>query len=204
MIQVISTAVMVGLLWWNSNASSSKRGADQDEAAGLLFFISVFWAFFPVFTAIFTFPQERAMLAKERSVDMYKLSAYLIARNMSDLPLDLLLPVIFLLVIYFMVGLTMNFSAFSLTLLSIFLTIIAAQVPLTLIDSLYIYIYICTKLINFISIKNLNFCAGLRTNNRCSIHGCEESNHFGFGYRNDIYVIGWFLHQGTPVYVYSQ
>ncbi|KAK6118812.1 hypothetical protein DH2020_047447 [Rehmannia glutinosa] len=119
-IQVISTAIIVGLLWWNSNASSNNR-------AGLLFFISVFWAFFPVFTAIFTFPQERAMLAKERSVDMYKLSAYLIARNTSDLPLDLLLPILFLIIIYFMVGLKMTFSAFSLTLLSIFLSIIAAQ-----------------------------------------------------------------------------
>lgn len=93
-----------------------------------MFFISVFWAFFPVFTAIFTFPQERAMLAKERSVGMYKLSAYLIARNTSDLPLDLLLPIIFLIIIYFMVGLKRTFSAFSLTLLSIFLSIIAAQV----------------------------------------------------------------------------
>ncbi|KAI3464637.1 hypothetical protein Pfo_021300 [Paulownia fortunei] len=122
--QVVSTAIIVGLLWWNSDASSPKRVQDQ---AGLLFFISVFWAFFPVFTAIFTFPQERAMLAKERSVDMYKLSAYLIARNTSDLPLDLLLPIIFLIIIYFMVGLKLTFSAFSLTLLSIFLSIIAAQ-----------------------------------------------------------------------------
>lgn len=96
--------------------------------AGLLFFISVYWAFFPVFTAIYTFPLERAMLTKERSVDMYKLSAYLVARNTSDLPLDLILPVVFLIIIYFMVGLKPTFSAFSLTLLSIFLSIVAAQV----------------------------------------------------------------------------
>ncbi|KAL8515164.1 hypothetical protein ACS0TY_014028 [Phlomoides rotata] len=119
-IQVISVAVIVGLLWWNSDASSSNM-------AGLLFFISVFWAFFPVYTAIFTFPQERAMLVKERSVNMYKLSAYLLARNTSDLPLDLLLPVIFLAIIYFMVGLKPTFSAFCRTLLTIFLTVITAQ-----------------------------------------------------------------------------
>ncbi|KAL2232271.1 ABC transporter G family member 22 [Sesamum indicum] len=123
-VQVISTAVIVGLLWWNSDASSTMRVQDQ---AGLLFFISVFWAFFPVFTAIFTFPQERTMLAKERSVGMYKLSAYLIARNTSDLPLDLLLPIVFLTIIYFMVGLKLTLPAFFLTLLSIFLSIIAAQ-----------------------------------------------------------------------------
>ncbi|KAL0438206.1 UNVERIFIED_CONTAM: ABC transporter G family member 22 [Sesamum latifolium] len=111
-VQVISTAVIVGLLWWNSDVSSTIKVQDQ---AGLLFFISVFWAFFPVFTAIFTFPQERTMLAKERSVGMYKLSAYLIARNTSDLPLDLMLPVVFLTIIYFMVGLKLTFPAFFLT-----------------------------------------------------------------------------------------
>ncbi|KAG6390484.1 hypothetical protein SASPL_148219 [Salvia splendens] len=124
-IQVISIAVITGSIWWNTNATSSPN-SPQDQA-GLLFFISVYWAFFPVFTAIFTFPLERAMLSKERSVGMYKVSAYLVARNASDLPLDLLLPVVFLTTIYFMVGLKHTFAAFSLTLLSIFLSIIAAQ-----------------------------------------------------------------------------
>uniref|UniRef100_A0A0D9Z293 ABC transporter domain-containing protein n=1 Tax=Oryza glumipatula TaxID=40148 RepID=A0A0D9Z293_9ORYZ len=61
--QVIATSVILGLLWWHSDPSTPKGLQDQ---AGLLFFIAVFWGFFPVFTAIFTFPQERAMLNKER------------------------------------------------------------------------------------------------------------------------------------------
>ncbi|KAL5706130.1 hypothetical protein ACHQM5_024338 [Ranunculus cassubicifolius] len=97
-------------------------------AAGLLFFIGVFWGFFPVFTAIFTFPQERAMLSKERAVDMSRLSAYFPARTSSDLPLDLFLPVIFLVVVYFMAGLKATSSAFFLSMLTVFLSIIAAQV----------------------------------------------------------------------------
>ncbi|XP_031108384.1 ABC transporter G family member 22-like [Ipomoea triloba] len=122
--QVIITALIAGLLWWPSDVQSPNRVADQ---AGLLFFISVFWAYFPLFTSIFTFPQERAMLMKERSVNMYKLSAYLVARSISDIPLDLFLPVIFLTIVYFMVHLKMTFLAFSLTLLTVFLSIIAAQ-----------------------------------------------------------------------------
>ncbi|XP_031284692.1 ABC transporter G family member 22-like [Pistacia vera] len=122
--QVISTAIIIGLLWCRSDASTAERLQDQ---AGLLFFISVFWGFFPLFTAIFTFPQERAMLSKERSVDMYKLSAYFLARNTSDLPLDLILPVMFLVIVYLMVGLRPNFAAFSLTMLTVFLSIIASQ-----------------------------------------------------------------------------
>ncbi|XP_073149878.1 ABC transporter G family member 22-like isoform X4 [Henckelia pumila] len=122
--QVLATAVILGLLWWQSGGDNPKELQDQ---AGLLFFIAVFWGFFPVFTAIFTFPQERAMLSKERAADMYRLSAYFVARTTSDLPLDLLLPVLFLLVVYFMAGLRMNAGSFFLTMVTVFLCIIAAQ-----------------------------------------------------------------------------
>ncbi|XP_043701443.1 ABC transporter G family member 22-like [Telopea speciosissima] len=122
--QVLATAIILGLLWWQSDGTTLKGLQDQ---AGLLFFISVFWGFFPVFTAIFTFPQERAMINKERAVDMYKLSAYFLARTTSDLPLDLFLPVLFLLVVYFMAGLTLSVGPFFLSMLTVFLCIIAAQ-----------------------------------------------------------------------------
>ncbi|XP_051152388.1 ABC transporter G family member 22 isoform X2 [Andrographis paniculata] len=122
--QVVATATILGLLWWQSGSNNPTELQDQ---AGLLFFISVFWGFFPVFTSIFTFPQERAMISKERAADMYRLSAYFVARTTSDLPLDLILPVLFLLVVYFMAGLRMRFSSFILTQATVFLCIIAAQ-----------------------------------------------------------------------------
>lgn len=122
--QVIATSVILGLLWWHSDPSTLKGLEDQ---AGLLFFIAVFWGFFPVFTAIFTFPQERAMLNKERAVDMYKLSAYFLARTTSDLPLDLFLPIIFMVIVYFMAGLKATATHFFLSMLTVFLSIIAAQ-----------------------------------------------------------------------------
>ncbi|KAK7268156.1 hypothetical protein RIF29_20843 [Crotalaria pallida] len=122
--QVLSTAIILGLLWWQSDANNPK---DLQDQAGLLFFIAVFWGFFPVFTAIFTFPQERAMLTKERAADMYRLSAYFLARTTSDLPLDLILPVLFLVVVYFMAGLRKSAGPFFLTILTVFLCIVAAQ-----------------------------------------------------------------------------
>lgn len=113
--------VKIGLLDYSSQPERSLQ-------AGLLFFIAVFWGFFPVFTAIFTFPQERAMLSKERAADMYQLSAYFVARTTSDLPLDLFLPVLFILVVYFMAGLKHDAASFFLTMLTVFLCIVAAQV----------------------------------------------------------------------------
>ncbi|XP_043692959.1 ABC transporter G family member 22-like [Telopea speciosissima] len=122
--QVVATAIILGLLWWQSDGTTLKGLQDQ---SGLLFFIAVFWGFFPVFTAIFTFPQERAMINKERAVDMYRLSAYFIARTTTDLPLDLFLPLAFLLVVYFMAGLRLSVGPFFLSMLTVFLCIIAAQ-----------------------------------------------------------------------------
>ncbi|CAM0870864.1 unnamed protein product [Alopecurus aequalis] len=122
--QVIATSIILGLLWWHSDPTTPKGLQDQ---AGLLFFIAVFWGFFPVFTAIFTFPQERAMLNKERAADMYKLSAYFLARTTSDLPLDLSLPVVFMVIVYFMAGLKASADTFFLSVLTVFLSIIAAQ-----------------------------------------------------------------------------
>ncbi|EPS59306.1 hypothetical protein M569_15501, partial [Genlisea aurea] len=122
--QVLATAAILGLLWWQSGGDKPERIQDQ---AGLLFFIAVFWGFFPVFTAIFTFPQERAMLNKERAADMYRLSAYFAARTTTDLPLDLFLPLLFLLVVYFMAGLRLDAASFFFTVLIVFLCIIAAQ-----------------------------------------------------------------------------
>lgn len=70
------------------------------------------------------------MLSKERAADMYRLSAYFLARTTSDLPLDLLLPILFLLVVYFMAGLRLSAAPFFLTMVTVFLSIVAAQVSL--------------------------------------------------------------------------
>ncbi|MBA0582267.1 hypothetical protein Gorai_024418, partial [Gossypium raimondii] len=132
-----SSTMEWGATWWDQFSILFRRGLKERRheyfsciritQAGLLFFISVFWAFFPMFTAIFTFPQERVMLAKERSVGMYRLSAYLLARMTSDLPLDLILPLVFLVIVYLMAGLKSTFTAFSLTMLTVFLSVVAAQ-----------------------------------------------------------------------------
>jgi VIT1/CCC1 family predicted Fe2+/Mn2+ transporter len=71
--------------------------------------------------------QERGMLAKERASDMYRLSSYFMSRTLSDMPMELLLPTIFVLISYFMVGLDPTAPAFFLTLIGVYLIVISAQ-----------------------------------------------------------------------------
>ena len=93
---------------------------------GLLFFMSSFWAFFPLFQQIFTFPQERKMLEKERSSGMYRLSSYFMSRVVGDLPMELILPTIFLIITYWMAGLNPKPVNFFLTLLILLLHVLVS------------------------------------------------------------------------------
>ncbi|CAL1408345.1 unnamed protein product [Linum trigynum] len=119
--QVMSVSLLSGLLWWHSDTSHI-----QDQV-GLLFFFSIFWGFFPMFNAIFTFPQERPMLVKERSSGMYRLSSYYFARMAGDLPMELVLPTLFVAVTYWMGGLKPSLLAFVLTLFVILLNVLVSQ-----------------------------------------------------------------------------
>lgn len=93
----------------------------------MLFFFSVFWGFYPLYNAVFTFPQERTMLIKERSSGMYRLSSYFLARTFGDLPLELALPTAFTIIIYFMGGLKPNPVTFILSLLVVLYSVLVAQ-----------------------------------------------------------------------------
>ncbi|KAL4028036.1 hypothetical protein IC575_011228 [Cucumis melo] len=119
--QVMSVSFLSGLLWWHSDPSHI-----QDQV-GLIFFFSIFWGFFPLFNAIFAFPLERPMLNKERSSGMYRLSSYYMSRTAGDLPMELVLPTVFVTVTYWMGGLNPSMIPFLLTLLVVLLNVLVSQ-----------------------------------------------------------------------------
>lgn len=94
---------------------------------GLLFFESGFWGFFPLFQAIFTFPQELRMLEKERSSGMYRLSSYFMSTVVADLPMELILPTVFVVITYWMAGLKASFVNFVQTLVVLLLSVLVSQ-----------------------------------------------------------------------------
>ncbi|WOL18293.1 hypothetical protein Cni_G27087 [Canna indica] len=119
--QVLSVAALGGLLWWHTPTSHI-----QDRTA-LIFFFSVFWGFFPLYNAVFTFPQERPFLRKEQASGMYRLSSYFLARTAGDLPMELALPTVFTVIIYWMGGLDPHPDTFLLSLLVVLFSVLVAQ-----------------------------------------------------------------------------
>ncbi|XP_042012968.1 ABC transporter G family member 9-like [Salvia splendens] len=120
-VQVVVVAILAGIFWWQSSADHL-----QDQV-GLLFFMGNFWAFYPLFQAIFTFPKERKMLTKERTSGMYRLSSYFLALSIGDLPMELVLPTVFFAITYWMTGLKRTAGAFFLGLLTILYNVLGAQ-----------------------------------------------------------------------------
>uniref|UniRef100_A0A1D1YQK7 ABC transporter G family member 14 n=1 Tax=Anthurium amnicola TaxID=1678845 RepID=A0A1D1YQK7_9ARAE len=120
-LQVVAAAVLAGSMWWRSDP---RRVQDR---LGLLFFVTIFWGVFPSFNGVFTFPQERAIFAKERASGMYTLSSYFMARTAGDLPMELALPTVFVLIIYWMGGLKPDPFAFILSLLVVLYSVLVSQ-----------------------------------------------------------------------------
>ncbi|XP_038906086.1 ABC transporter G family member 9-like [Benincasa hispida] len=120
-VQVLLIAFLCGFLWWQSDDSHL-----QDKL-GLLYSIQNFWAFLPVLKAISTFSREQKILEKERSSGMYRLSSYFMSKSANDLPMELALPTIFTLIVYWMTGLKPTLPHFLATLFTILLNVLAFQ-----------------------------------------------------------------------------
>ncbi|CAN4127994.1 unnamed protein product [Withania somnifera] len=119
--QVVSVAFLAGLLWWHTPTSHI------EDRIAMVFFFAVFWGFYPLYNAVFTFPQERRMLIKERSSGMYRLSSYFLAKTVGDLPLELALPAAFTFILYWMGGLKANLATFILSLLVVLYSVLVSQ-----------------------------------------------------------------------------
>lgn len=99
--------------------------------AGLLFFELLFLSFRQLFVALFTFPDEFKMLLKERASGMYRLSAFYFARTASDLPMDMAIPTLFLLLVYFMGHLRYTAAAFFANFFTVILVMLVSLLLLS-------------------------------------------------------------------------
>uniref|UniRef100_A0ACD5WA71 Uncharacterized protein n=1 Tax=Avena sativa TaxID=4498 RepID=A0ACD5WA71_AVESA len=121
LFQIIAPALVAGAMWWRSTP------LEVQDRMGLLFFVSIFWGVFASFNAVFAFPQERPVLARERASGMYSLSSYFMSRMAGDLPMELALPTAFTVIVYLMAGLNPAPAAFALTLLVILSYVLVAE-----------------------------------------------------------------------------
>lgn len=74
-----------------------------------------------------TFPQERVVCLKERASGSYRLSAYFMAKTTSDAPVRIILPLLYMVVSYWMAGFDNRFTVFIGTIGCTLLSVVAGE-----------------------------------------------------------------------------
>lgn len=106
--QCLFIAIGVSLLWFRI----PETGETLRDRTGAVFFSTVFWTFFPAATSLSIFPSERVVVRKERESKSYRLSAYFLSKLVTETPLLVIYPSIFVVLVYWMTGMRDDAGAF--------------------------------------------------------------------------------------------
>merc|ERR1712157_33470 len=119
----LSTGIVVGIVYLNQTYTESY----VFNIYACFFFIMLHWIIDGTFGALFSFPQDRVVVLKERATASYRLSAYYCAMTTADLPVFLFMPTVFLVISYWMAVPTLGFSTFFSVLLISLLSVVTGQ-----------------------------------------------------------------------------
>jgi ABC-type multidrug transport system ATPase subunit len=111
-IQTIILAVLVGLIFL-------RLGYDQRDVqnrTGVLFFVMINQMMNSLFSGLLLFIDEKPVYLRERSARAYHVSSYFLGKITSELP-QLIYPIIFGIIVYWMTGLNDSFDNFLVFLL---------------------------------------------------------------------------------------
>lgn len=95
----------------------SETGTGQkaiQDRIGVLFFVAINQSFSALFNTINTFVEEKPIVMRERQSFSFHLSAYYITKVLTAMPIDIVTPLLFSCIVYWIVGLNPDPEAFLL------------------------------------------------------------------------------------------
>jgi ABC-type multidrug transport system permease subunit len=98
-------SIYTGGLYFNDGRADYTNIIQWYAISGYLFFVSMDLFMQAMMPVTITFPQERLVFLKEENSKMYTLTEYFLSRNIIEIPYIMLIPFIFLLINYWMIGL---------------------------------------------------------------------------------------------------
>mmetsp|Transcript_15601 Transcript_15601/g.20340 ORF Transcript_15601/g.20340 Transcript_15601/m.20340 type:complete len:668 (-) Transcript_15601:3085-5088(-) len=112
--------IVIGLVWFQMDYTERT----VNDRSAYFFFTMTFWVFDAMFQSFMAFPFEREIIFKERASGTYHMSSYFIAKTLSEAPVRLTLPLLYMVFSYWLAGLNKSIGIFlgttGCTLLSVF------------------------------------------------------------------------------------
>lgn len=122
LFQNLLMAILIGTVFLNIGTGQSSIVRRQP----FLFFCVINQGIFSALTMINSFPKERILVLRERAAGTYFASAYFLAKNIAELLSQIFAPVLFSVIVYFLVGLQMNVAKFFIFTIFLVLGSVAA------------------------------------------------------------------------------
>jgi len=119
----VMLGLIMGLLWFQMPYTEKY----VNDRSSYFFLTNTYWIFDAMFGALFSFPSERELIYKERASGCYHLSAYFMAKTLSEFPTRMSLPGLYMVISYWLSGANPKFEIFISTTCITLLSVMAGE-----------------------------------------------------------------------------
>ena len=123
LIKSLAIGLVAGMIWFQTEYTEK----NVNDIRSYYFFTMTFWVFDAMFTALMSLPAERDVILKERASGSYHLSAYFMAKTTADVPVRMILPLLYMFVSFWMAGISSSFTVFCESVGCTLLSVVAGE-----------------------------------------------------------------------------